>query len=129
MNDLDRLIKEGLVPLKKRAVESFAQKHPHIMALLESYLRGQKNRVGIRVTENGKTVGEYTIHIEGTDITEVERGVLSSELHHPLGIIIRPYAIIERNALERMLKNEENIVSNPVRAIRKYLPDLTLKFM
>ncbi|MFZ5590264.1 MAG: hypothetical protein ACOY81_00410 [Bacillota bacterium] len=129
MNDVDRLIKEGFVPFKKRAAESFAQQHPHIMAVLKKLLGGQKNRVGIRVTENGKMVGEYTIHMEGTDITEVESGVLSSELHHPFGIIIRPYVIIERSALERMLKEEENIISNPMSAIRKYLPDLTLKFM
>lgn len=128
MNDLDRLIKEGLVRLKKRAVESFARNHPHIIALFKSYLGGQKNRVGIRVTENGKTVGEYTLHMEGTDITEVENGVLSSELHHPLGIV-RPYAIIERSALERMLEDEESIISNPVSAMRKYLPDLTIKFI
>jgi len=126
--DVDRLIKEGLVPMKKRAVESFGRNHPHIMALFKNFFGGQKNRVGIRVTENGKTVGEYTIHMKGTDITEVEDGVLSSELHHPLGIV-RPYAVIERSALERMLADEENITSDPVGALRKYLPDLTLKFM
>lgn len=128
MNDLDRLIKDELVPLRKRAIESFAQKYPDIMTLFNSYLAGQKNMVGMRVTENGETVGEYTIYLEGIDITKVESGVLLSGLHLPFGII-RPYAVIERSALERMLDDEENVILDPLRAISKHLPDLTLKFM
>lgn len=127
-NDLDKLVKEGLVATKKRAVESFAREHPHFMAFFDKIFAGKKNHVGLRVTEDGKTVGEYTIYMEGTDITRVEGGVLASELHYPLGII-RPYVIVERSTLEKMREDEENIVSNPVGALRKYLPEMTLKFM
>jgi len=129
MNDIDRLIMEGLLPLKKRAVKSFAQKYPQFMALFEKFFKGQRNKIGIQITEKGEKAAEYTFHIEGTDITEVERGVLSSELHHPFGIIIRPYAVMERSVLEKIIADEENIISNPVEAIQKYLPFVTLKFM
>jgi len=78
MNDLDKLVKEGLVP--SRAI-----------------LGGQKNRVGIRVTENGKR-STNTLSTWKVPISPKKRA-LSSELHHPLGIV-RPYAVVERSTLE-----------------------------
>ncbi|NLO89514.1 MAG: hypothetical protein GX088_04210 [Clostridia bacterium] len=129
MNDIDRLIMEGLLPLKKRAVKSFAQKYPQFMALFEKFFKGQRNKIGIQITEKGEKAAEYTFHIEGTDITEVEKGVLSSELHHPFGIIIRPYFVTERSVLEKAIADKEYIISNPVEAIEKYLPFMILKFM
>ena len=127
MNELDLLIKEELIPMRKRVVDALVQKHPHILGMVDKYLAGRNNKVGMQVTENGAKVGEYTFHLNGIHISDVEFGVLSSELHHPIGII-KLYAIIERSALEKMLNDEQNIIDEPFAAIRKYMPDITIKF-
>ncbi len=127
MNELDMVIKEKIIPMRERVVEALLKKHPHILGMVDKYLTGKNNKVGMRVTENGSTVGEYTFHLNGIHISDVEFGVLSSELHHPIGMI-KLYAIIERSALEKMLNDEQYIIDEPFAAIRKYLPDITIKF-
>jgi len=129
MNEIDRLVMEELLPLKKEAMKSFARKYPQFMELFDTFLKGQRNKIGVEITEKGEKAAEYTFHMEGTDITEVEKGVLSSELHHPFGIIIRPYFVTERSVLEKAIADKEYIISNPVEAIEKYLPFMILKFM
>ncbi len=128
MSDLDYLIREKLVPLRKKVVESLLEKHPHIFSMLNSYLSKKNNRVGIRITEDGKTVGEYTFTLDGIHIREIKSGALESEIHHPLGVI-KPYAIIEKGVLEKVLEDEQSFINEPFTAARKYMPDITIKFM
>ncbi|MDR3584772.1 MAG: hypothetical protein P4L59_05535 [Desulfosporosinus sp.] len=128
MNEVDALIKEKLVPMRKRFVEGLVQKHPHILGMADKYLAGKNNKIGMRVTENGSTVGEYTFHLSGLQVSEVECGVLTSELHHPLGIV-RPYIIIEKNIIEKVLNDEQDFINELFTTTRKYLPDITIKFL
>jgi hypothetical protein len=128
MNEVDTLVKEQLIPMRKRVVEGLLQKHPHILGMLDSYMAGQDNKIGMRVTEDGSTVSEYTFHLNGLQVSEVECGVLVSELHHPLGII-KPYLIIEKNVLGKVLNAEQNFINEPFTAARNFLPDITIKFL
>ena len=128
MNEVDALIKEKLVPMRKRLVDGLVQKQPHILGMADKYLAGKNNKIGVRVTENGGTVGDYTFHLGGLQVSDLECGVLSSELHHPLGII-RPYVIIEKGVLERLLNDEQDFIKEPFTITRKYMPDVTIKFL
>ena len=127
MNEVDALIKEKLVPMINRVDDALVQKHPHILGMIDKYLTGKNNKAGMQVTENGRVVGEYTFHLNGLKVTNVEFGVLSPELHHPMGII-KPYRIIEQSVLEKMLEDEQEFVNEPLATIRKYMPDVTIKF-
>jgi len=123
MNQVDDLIKEKLIPMRKRVVEGLLQKHPHILGMLDKYMAGKDNKIGMRVTENGSTVNEYTFHLGGLQVSDVECG-----LHHPLGTI-KPYLIIEKNILSKVLNAEQDFINEPFTAIRKFLPDITIKFL
>jgi len=82
----------------------------------------------LQITENGKVIGEYTFILDGLYIKDVQSGVLSSEIHHPFGTV-KPYGIIEKRALERMLQDEQGFINEPFSTFRKYMPDITIKFM
>ncbi|MEG6522412.1 hypothetical protein [Desulfotomaculum sp. 1211_IL3151] len=127
MTELDLLMKEKLVPMRRRVVNSLTQKHPHIFGMLNHYFSGKNNRVGMQVTENGAVIGEYTFILDGLDIGEVQSGVLSSEIHYPMGVV-KPYGIVERSVLEKMLADEQRFIDEPFTTIREYMPDMTLKF-
>ena len=128
MSDLDKLINEKFVPLKKRAIDSQFSKHPHIFSVINKFLSGKNNRAGLKVTENGTTVGEYTFVIDSLHHFEVQNGVLSPEIHHPFGVI-KPYGIIEKSVLEEMLEEEESFIDEPFSTMRKYMRDITVRFL
>lgn len=128
MSELDVLINEKIVPLRKKAVDALLQKHPHIFGMLDKYFAGKENKVGIRVTENGAPMADYTFHLKGLYIDRVENDVLDSELHHPFGII-KPYGVIEKKVLYKMVEDEEDLIKEPFSTAMKYLPDVTLKFL
>ena len=128
MNEVEILVKDKLVPLRKRVVDSLLQKHPHILGLADKYLAEKHNKIGMRITENGSTVGEFTFHLGGLQISDIEYEVLSSELHVPLGII-RPYIIIEKSVLEQMINDEQKLIDNLFTTSRKYLSEITIKFL
>jgi hypothetical protein len=127
MNEVDALIKEKLIPMRKRLLEGLLQKHPHILGMVDKYLTGKNNKIGMRVTENGATVGEYTCHLGGLQVSDVECGVLSSELHYPFGIL-RPYLIIEKDVMEKVLNEEYSFSVEPIATTLKFMPDITIKF-
>jgi len=127
MSDVDILIKEKLVPLRKKALETMAEKHPYIFPAVDKFLKGENNKVGLRVTEEGKTVGEYTLLLDGLHIANVKTGVLESEIKCPFGVI-KPYGIIEKSVLEKALEDEQAFISEPFNTIRKYMHDITIKF-
>ena len=128
MNDLDRMIEERIIPLRKKAIDSLTNRHPHIFSALNGYLSKKNNHVGIQITENGKVIGEYTFYLNGLYISRVEKGTLLSEIHHPFGIV-KPYGIVEKSVLEQILEDEEKIIKDSFSTIAKYLPSITIKFM
>lgn len=128
MSDLDKLIKEKAVPLRRKVVDALARKHPEMLSAVNQYFANQDNRVGLQVVENGKVIGDYTLHLEGAYISEVESGKLDSAIRHPFGVI-KPYVIMEKSALEKMLADEQRIVEDPFGAIQEYLPETTIKFL
>ncbi|MFZ5650166.1 MAG: hypothetical protein ACOY4I_04865 [Bacillota bacterium] len=64
------------------------------------------------MTENGKAVGEYAFYLDGLYISKVEKGALASEIHHPFGSI-KPYGIIEKSLLEKIIEDEQNVINEP----------------
>ena len=128
MNEVDALIKEKVVPMRKRLVEGLLQKHPHILGVVDKYMTGKNNKIGVRITENGSTVGEYTFNLSGLQVSDVEYGVLSSGLHHPFGII-KPYLIIEKDVMEKVLNEEYSFSVEPSATTLKFIPDITIKFL
>ncbi|WP_347491311.1 hypothetical protein [Desulfoscipio sp. XC116] len=128
MSELDTLIKEKLVPMRKRILDSLIQKHPHIFGMLNNCFLDKRNKVGMQVTENGTVIGEYTFILNGLDIGDVQIGMAASEIHHPMGVI-KPYAIVEKRALEEMLNDEQKFTAEPFAALQKYMPDITIKFL
>lgn len=128
MSDVDILIKEKLLPLRKKALNTLAEKHPYIFSVVNRFLQGKSNKAGLIVTEQGKTVGEYTFLLDGMHVADVKTGVLESEIHHPFGVF-KPYGIMEKSVLEKALEDEQAFIDEPFHAIRKYMPDITIKFL
>lgn len=129
MDNLDKLVKDELVPMRKKIMASFSQKHPQLFSMVNAMMAGRDGKVGMQVTENGQVVGKYTFQLDGINIVNVESGTLESALQCPLVGILKPYATIERSALEEMLKNEQNFIEDPFPTIIKYLPKITISFM
>lgn len=133
MSGVDALVADTLLPMRERVLDALESKHPKIFALINSIMSNHKNKIGLQVTENGRVVGEYTFHLGGIRISNVEYGMLSSEIHHPLLGLVKPYFIIERNALEKIVSIEKELVENVISSAAKYmpeiLPDVTIKFM
>lgn len=73
--------------------------------------------------------GEYTFTLKGTSITQTDPGKLEAELHHPFFGIIKPYVVIERGSLEKLIADEAAFTADPFPAVAKHLPDLAVKFM
>lgn len=124
----DELVTEKLVPMRARVMDILVRKHPHLYRLINSFLTGQENYVGFRVTDGGNTVGEYTVFIDGIHIRRVEKGSLRSQITLPFGVI-RPYGVIEQSSLEKMVGDERDFLAEPFRTSLKYLPDVTIKFL
>jgi hypothetical protein len=128
VNEVDSLIKEKLVPLRKRVIDALAKKHPYILPMVNKVFQGQSNRVGLVVTEEGKKVGEYTFLLDGVNVVDVKTGVLESELRHPLGVL-KPYTIVEKSVLEKFPQDEQAFIDEPIKTSEKYMPDITIKFL
>lgn len=126
--DVDILVKEKMVPMKIRVIEAMIKKHPQIFGIINKYFLGKKNKVGLQITENGTIIGNYTLHLEGIRIGEVESGILDSGIHHPFGMI-KPYGIMEKDVLEKVIEDDQNYITDPFSAIRKYMPEITIKFL
>lgn len=128
MGNLDEFMQEQYLPFYKRVVEAFELKHPTLWATLRSFIAGRKNHYGMRLTENGATVGEYTMYLDGISLVKAESGDLKAEVHTPFGVL-RPYVILEKSTLEQMVQDEEGFVNNLFATKMKYVPEFTLKFL
>ncbi len=125
---LDTLIQNDLVNFRREVLESFKKKHSAMFTMLERIFAGQRNKMGMQVTEHGAIAGKYTFITDGVDIVEVKSGVLESEIHHPLLGVVKPYITIERSALEAMLK-DGRFKSEVFSTLINYLPDVTIQFL
>lgn len=128
MSNVDAFMKEQFIPFRKRVVDSLLEKYPDTFAGFNKYFLDNESYMGLQVTENGETVGEYTFVLDGIDISEVKYGVLSSKLNHPFGVI-KPYGIVEKSVLENMLQDEQKFIDDPFSEKNKYMPHFTIKFM
>lgn len=128
MSDADKFIQEEFMPFYKRTFDAFKQNHQTFYSILNSVLSGKKNHIGIRVTTNEGVLGDYTLYLEGANIARLENGVLTSEVHTPFGII-RPYVILEKSTIEKMIHDEQNFIKDPFTTKMKYARDVTIKFL
>jgi hypothetical protein len=128
MAEADKLMQEELMPFYKRTFEAFIKNHSSLYSIVEKILSNKKNHVGLRITSNGSTIGEYTLHFNGATIGDLESGVLSSELHTPFGTI-KPYVIMEKSIVEKIIADETNFIKDPIATKMKYVPEMTIKFL
>ncbi len=129
MTELDSLVTKQLVEYRENILKAFKEKHPYVVGMLETVFSGKENRVGLQVTDSGKVLGEYTFVVTGIQISSTETGSLDSSLKHPLlGITIKPYILIEKEVLEKMIK-DESYKEDLLGYITRILPDLTVKFL
>jgi hypothetical protein len=132
LSKVDELIKDQFVPFRERLTEQFAVQHPNMSAVISALLSNKENKFGMQVTENGQVVGEYTFHFKGIHINDTEYGKLDSGIHHPFLGVVKPYSIIERSALEKIMADEpnlQNLQKNLFSGFAKYLPNITFKFL
>jgi len=129
MNDLDKLIIEQFVPFRERVLTAVREKHPYLLSMINAFLANKENRVGLQVTENGQVTGQYTFFLTGIHVVKTESGKLESEVHHPFMGVIRPYVLIERGSIERMISDEASFSADVFATLPKYLPELTIKFL
>lgn len=54
MSETDKFIHEELTPFYKRTFEAFKQNHQALYSIINSFLTGKQNHVGVRITENEK---------------------------------------------------------------------------
>lgn len=129
MSELDILVTKKLVAYREEILKSFKEKHPYVVGMLETVFAGKENRVGLQVTDSGKVVGEYTFIVTGIEVSGTETGRLNPSLKHPLlGITIKPYILVEKAVLEKMI-TDESYKDDILGYATKILPDITIKFM
>lgn len=128
MNDIDRLIKEQVVPFRAKIIDVVKEQHPYLYSIANNMLAGKKSKAGLQVTEDGKVVGEYTFHLDGIRIESVDIGKLDSGIQHPFVGLIKPYGIMEKSVIEQMV-NDGGFISDLINTFVKYLPDITIKFL
>lgn len=129
MTEVDTLVQDKLLPMRNRVLDVLEKKHANIFAMINPLLASHKNKFGLQVTENGRVVGEYVLHLGGLRVNNVEIGKLDSEFHHPLMGVIKPYASIERKALEKIIADEQRLQNELFSTLAEYLPDITIKFL
>ncbi len=128
MNDSDKFMQEEFMPFYKRVLDAFQRNQQMFYAVLNAFLSGKKNHIGMRVTARENVLGEYTLYLDGVKVSHLENGLLASEVHTPFGIM-RPYVILEKSALEKMLRDEPAFIKEPFATKMKYAHEFTLKFL
>jgi hypothetical protein len=128
-SNLDELIKNKFIPLRKKIVDSLIEKYPEMHAMINPFMNKKGNKFGLQTTENGKVVGEYTFILDGIHTNDFESGKLDSVIQHPFLGILKPYVTIGRSALENIVAEGENIKNVPLETITKHLPDITIRYL
>ncbi|MDR3591353.1 MAG: hypothetical protein P4N41_16995 [Negativicutes bacterium] len=127
MSETDKFMQEEFLPFCQRVFAAFEQNHHALYATFNTLISG-RNLMGMRLTENGSVLGDYTLVLENTKISRIDNGVLSSEIHTPFGVV-RPYYILEKSALRKMIQDEQNFIARPFATKFKYYPEITIKFL
>lgn len=127
MSDTDKFMQEEYLPFCQRTTDAFAQNHHTLYATIKTFLPGEQ-RLGMRVTENDRVLGDYTVVMEDAKITRIDSGVLASEIHTPFGVI-KPYVIVEKSTVEKIILDEPNFIAHPFATKFKYYPEMTIKFL
>jgi hypothetical protein len=127
MSDTDKFMQEEFLPFCKRASNAFEQNHHALFATFSHFLSG-RNLIGMRLTENGNVLGDYTVVLENGKFTRIDNGILTSEIHTPFGVI-KPYYILEKSTVEKMINDEPNFIAHPFATKFKYLSEVTIKFL
>ncbi|MCC5466934.1 hypothetical protein [Pelosinus baikalensis] len=128
MADADKLMQEEFMPFYKRTFEAFINNHSSLYSIAEKIMSDKKNHIGICITLNESTIGEYTVYFNGATISHLEAGALSSEIHTPFGIV-KPYVILEKSTVENMIADEPNFIKDPITTKMKYVHNVTIKFL
>lgn len=128
MTDTDRLIKEQVLPFREKVLSDLKEKHPYVYSIANSILTGRKNMAGLQVTNDGQIIGEYTFHLDGLHVENVDIGKLDSGINHPFLGIIKPYGIIEKSVIEKII-GDEGFNEDLLNTLVKYLPEITIKFL
>lgn len=66
MAEVDKLMQEQLMPFYKRLECAFIKGHSPLYSIVEKIMSNKKIHIGMRITSNGSTIGEYTLHFNGT---------------------------------------------------------------
>jgi hypothetical protein len=128
MTDTDKFVEDCFMPFYRRVHEAFRHNHQTWFSLFNSFLLGKKNHIGLRLIEAEKTIGEYTLFLEGAAISHLDSNIFSSEVNTPFGVV-RPYIVLEKSAVERMIADEKDFISDPFGTKMKYIRDTTIKFL
>ena len=89
----------------------------------------RKFRVGMRViAESGEVLGDYTLHLAAAKISHLSAGGLDPEVATPFGTI-RPYVIIEKKTLEKIIADEQAFSTDLIATKMKYMKEYTIKFL
>lgn len=127
MTDTDKFMQEEFLAFCKRVMNAFEQNHPTLQAAFSRFISGT-NYMGIRLTEHGNVLGDYTLVLENAKFSRIDSGVLSSEIHTPFGVI-KPYYILEKSTVEKMIQDEPDFIAHPFATKFKYYPEITIKFL
>lgn len=128
MKDVNQLMQEEFLPFYKRAADAFEYNHPALYSVINSFMVGKQNQIGLRITENERVLGDYTLYLDGAKIARLDNGVLAPQVHTPFGNI-KPYVILEKSTVQRMIEDEQNFIENPFATKLKYIPETTIKFL
>ena len=126
MSCTDDFMQNEFLSFYRRAFAAFAQNHSALYATF-THLIPKNFRFGMHLTDHDKLLGDYTIVLNEGKNPHIENGSLSSEIHTPFGVI-KPYYIVEKSTLERMIQDEPAFIAHPFATKIKYLSEITIKF-
>ncbi len=127
MSTTDQFMQAEFLPFYQRTMAAFEKNHAALFAAFRR-LVPSKLRFAIRVTEKDALQGDYTFELDDGKISHIESGVLDSSVHTPFGVT-KPYYIIEKSTLEKMILDEQSFIEHPFTTKFKYLPEITIKFL
>ena len=127
MNSTDQFMQTEFLPFYQRTMAAFEKNHAALYAAF-SHLVPKQLRFGIRVTDKDAPLGDYTFELDDGKISHIEIGALDSAVHTPFGLT-KPYYIIEKSSLEKMIQDEQAFIEHPFTTKFKYLPEITIKFL
>lgn len=127
MSTTDNFMQDEFLPFCQRVTEAFERNHQVLFSTFKSFLSGE-NRIGMRLTENGAILGDYTIVLKDVNFSCIENGVLLSQINTPFGVI-KPYYIIEKRTVKNMIEDEQEFITHPFTTKFRYLSEVTIKFL